>query len=110
MSGRSSPEIELKIDIEKDIEKDIEREKKKNFSPPSPEEVETYCKEKEININIETFIDYYKSKGWMVGRTKMKDWKAAVRNWARRDNEFNKNSANEKNLSDYIDKLFEDDG
>ena len=58
------------------------------FVPPTVEEVKAYCTERNNNINPEHFVDYYESKGWMVGRTKMKDWKAAVRNWER--NSFNK--------------------
>jgi len=45
------------------------------------EEVKAYCAEKEFNIDAERFIDFYTSKGWFVGRNKMKDWQAAVRNW-----------------------------
>lgn len=72
------------IELEKD--KDIEKEKikKERFTPPSLEEVESYITEKGFDINAESFIDFYASKGWMVGSSKMKDWKAAVRNWNRR--------------------------
>jgi hypothetical protein len=37
------------------------------------------------NIDAEAFIDFYSSKNWMIGKNKMKDWKAAVRTWERRD-------------------------
>ena len=53
------------------------------FTPPTVEEVRAYCIERNNSINPEHFVDYYESKGWMVGRTKMKDWKAAIRNWER---------------------------
>jgi hypothetical protein len=36
-------------------------------------------------VDAERFVDHYESNGWMVGRTKMKDWKAAVRNWSRKE-------------------------
>lgn len=63
-----------------------EEEKRKRFTPPTVDEVKAYCSETNLSINAEYFVDYYTSKGWKVGRDTMKDWKAAVRNWARRDN------------------------
>jgi len=56
----------------------------KQFKKPTIKEVEEYCKSRGNNIDANYFIDYYESNGWIVGRTKMKDWKAAVRNWERR--------------------------
>lgn len=53
------------------------------FKEPTILEVTGYCKERKNTIEPEKFIDYYISKGWLVGKTKMKDWKAAVRNWER---------------------------
>lgn len=54
------------------------------FVPPSAHELEVYCSEAKLNVGVESFLDYYESKGWLVGKNKMKDWKAAVRNWHRR--------------------------
>lgn len=63
------------------------------FAPPTTAEVASYAAEKGIRIDAQRFVDFYASKGWMVGKTKMKDWKAAVRNWAAREkgekNRFN---------------------
>jgi len=73
---------------EKDIkEKKIIEEKKpsRNFVPPSFDEVKSYISEKKYNVDAENFIDFYSSKGWMVGKNKMKDWRASVRTWAKRD-------------------------
>lgn len=54
------------------------------FVPPTHQDVSDYCQEKGYtNVDIERFIDFYESKGWMVGKNKMKDWRAAVRNWNR---------------------------
>lgn len=58
-------------------------DKNKRFVPPTPEDVRAYCKERGNNVDPDKFIDFYESKGWMVGKNKMKDWKAAVRNWER---------------------------
>ena len=55
------------------------------FTPPTIEEVAAYCKERNNNVDAEQFIAFYTSKGWMVGKNKMKDWKACVRTWERRD-------------------------
>ena len=57
----------------------------KRFTPPTLESVMGYCREVGIVIDCERFIDFYESKDWMVGNNRMKDWKAAVRNWERRD-------------------------
>jgi hypothetical protein len=77
-------------DIYKEKEKDkdiliIESGKSTRFTPPTLEEVQAYCTERGNNVDAERFIDFYSSKGWMVGKNKMKDWKAAVRNWESRD-------------------------
>lgn len=53
----------------------------KNFKKPSIEEIKNYCLERGNNINPVEFFDYYESTGWMRGKNKMKDWKAAVRTW-----------------------------
>jgi hypothetical protein len=60
------------------------RSDKKRFSPPAVEEIKKYCIERKNNINPETFIDHYTSNGWMVGKNKMKDWKASVRTWEKK--------------------------
>ena len=92
---------EIDIEIEKDIEIDKERVKKesRNFVPPTLQEVKAYCQERiregHPAVNPERFIDFYESKGWMVGKNKMKDWKAAVRTWENRRKEENGGSSNE---------------
>lgn len=56
---------------------------KKRFDPPSVDEVRAYCAERNNGIDPQSFIDFYESKGWMVGKNHMRDWKAAVRTWER---------------------------
>ena len=72
--------------------KEEERGKKARFRAPSPAEVDEYARSyassKEIDLDStdfdpERFVDFYAQKGWMVGRTRMKDWRASVRNWVR---------------------------
>lgn len=56
-------------------------EKPPNFIPPTVEEVAAYCRERKNKVDPNRFVDFYSMKGWMVGKSKMKDWKAAVRTW-----------------------------
>ena len=60
---------------------DCKGEKKKQFEPPTIEEVAEYCKQRAKGVNHQKWWDFYQSKGWFVGKNKMKDWKAAVRTW-----------------------------
>lgn len=57
----------------------------KKFVKPSVEEVSAYCRESGHSIDCGAFVDFYESKGWKVGNSPMKDWRAAVRNWERGD-------------------------
>lgn len=61
--------------------------KRKRFIPPTADEVRAYAKEKGFSIDAERFVNFYESKGWKVGSSPMKDWRASVRNWASRDRE-----------------------
>ena len=60
--------------------KDINNNNKK-FVPPTVDDVKEYCLERNNNVDPEAFVSFYESKGWMIGKNKMKDWKAAVRTW-----------------------------
>ena len=53
----------------------------KAFVKPTVEEVKAYCVERKNNVNPDKFIDFYESKGWLIGKNPMKDWKACVRTW-----------------------------
>lgn len=59
-------------------------DKPPRFSPPSVDEITAYCQERKNTVDPLAFADFYASKGWRVGREPMKDWKAAVRTWERR--------------------------
>ncbi len=74
------------------------------FKKPTLDELYSYFKEKGNVEEAEVFFDYYESKGWLVGKAKMKCWKSAVRNWIRRSNK-NTNQANE--FPDYYDRKVE---
>ena len=56
----------------------------KLFKKPSVNDVELYCIERDNKIDAISFVNFYESKGWMVGKNKMKDWRACVRTWEMR--------------------------
>lgn len=79
-------EREREGEREGEEKKNVKKESsaKRSFTPPTPEEVLEYCREKGLEyLEPQEFIDFYESKGWLVGKTKMKDWKAAARRWNR---------------------------
>ena len=86
-------EKEKEKEKEKTKEKEKERVKEKvasgaapsaRFIPPTVEDVAFYCQQRQNGIDPQSFVDFYASKGWMVGKTKMSDWKASVRTWEQR--------------------------
>lgn len=68
------------------LDKSREDKKSTRFAPPSVTEVNAYINEKGYQVDADAFVNFYVSNGWMVGKNKMKDWKAAIRTWERRDN------------------------
>ena len=70
--------------------KEDNKSKIRRFAPPTLEEVEDYCLLRNNRISPQQFVDFYTAKGWKVGNTPMKDWKAAVRTWEQRDAEKRK--------------------
>lgn len=83
-------------DIEIDIDRELKKEKEvsadesadtpqkrgeKRFSKPTVEEVAAYCQERNNNVDPQRFWDFYEAKGWKIGKSPMKDWKACVRTW-----------------------------
>lgn len=74
------PEVRLgKDSVGKDSLIRADKPPHTKFVPPTLEEVAAYIVERGSNVDAQTFIDFYQAKGWMVGKTKMKDWKAACR-------------------------------
>lgn len=77
------PNVNVNDNVNDIKENTLKSVKEKRFAPPTPENVREYCREKGLNVDADRFVDFYESKNWYVGKNKMKDWKAAVRNWAR---------------------------
>ncbi|GHU43848.1 hypothetical protein FACS1894190_14730 [Spirochaetia bacterium] len=67
---------------------------KKKFTKPSPPEIQNYCSQRNNNIDPDQFYNFYESKGWLVGKTPMKDWKAAIRTWENRDRDKTEGNQN----------------
>jgi hypothetical protein len=86
--GVMTPSAEPMQDKIRLDENSKEAVKRKRFSPPTQEQVVQYMGERGLVNGIAAsesskFVDFYASKGWMVGKNKMKDWKASVRNWTK---------------------------
>ena len=71
---QATTDKDIKIKRYKDI-------KINNIIPPSVEMVRAYCQERNNTVDPEAFVSFYESKGWMIGKNKMKDWQSAVRTW-----------------------------
>lgn len=66
------------------------------FVKPKVEEIENYCKERNNSVDAQQFFDYYESKGWKIGKSPMKDWKAAVRTWEKNDYGYHNKTVSEE--------------
>lgn len=99
-------------DIDKELDKELDKDiymgadapalkKSTKFVPPTVEEVATYCKERNNRVDASRFVDFYTTKGWMVGKNKMKDWKSAVRTWERNSSGYQKPAAPQIDRNDY---------
>lgn len=87
-SHQTSPQTtdtDTDTDNDNDIKREGEPRKRGPFTPPTVEEVKSYCQERKNGVDAERFVDFYSSKGWMVGKSKMRDWKASVRTWENRE-------------------------
>jgi hypothetical protein len=82
--------------------------KKAFFKKPTLDEVKNYCILRKNNIDAESFIDFYESKGWQIGKEKMKSWKACVRTWEKRNNKNKDNTTSHRHQKgqDYGDGSF----
>lgn len=80
---------ELRLESESEKESESESEvvtrTPARFTPPTADQVSAYAQETGRSIDAQRFVDFYAAKGWKVGTTPMKDWRAAVRNWCARD-------------------------
>ena len=75
---------------------------KVGFVKPTIIDIKEYCKERKNNVDAETFFDFYESKDWLIGKNKMKNWKASVRTWEKSRN--NKNNTNDRSTPHFHQK------
>ena len=75
---------------------------KGSFVKPTIIDIKEYCIERKNNVDAETFFDFYESKDWLIGKNKMKDWKACVRTWEKSRN--NKNNTNDRTTPHFHQK------
>ena len=68
------------------------------FAKPTVEEIAAYCRSRNNGLDPEQIWDFYESKGWFIGKTKMKNWRSAVRTWERRRRE-EQNAATSANVN-----------
>lgn len=103
---------------EEDIDKEVEREsrekavvpdgtKSHRFSPPTIEEIQAYVTEKSMNVDAEKFWNFYESKGWLIGKSPMKSWKAACSTWNLKDKPPHKALPHDPELDKY-DLMYEE--
>ena len=71
------------------------------FHKPTLEQVREYCEERNNNVNPEQFIDFYESKNWMIGKNKMKNWKACVRTWEK-NHKLTKEEERQKRIEEWL--------
>ena len=103
-SGNENVTLEKEKEKEKELEKELEKEKAnastcvracedekkpaKRFQKPTLDELTAYKQKANLAlVDCEAFYDFYESKGWVIGKNPMKDWQAAMRNWARTERE-----------------------
>lgn len=70
---------------ESSSKEELKKESAPRFVRPSVDEVAEYCRERGNKVDAQQFVDFYASKGWKVGKEPMKDWKACVRTWEKRE-------------------------
>ena len=113
---KSSFEIDVDMSASADKKTGTDKprgsDKPTRFVPPTLNEVQDFILKNGYSVDADRFMDFYEAKGWMIGKNKMKDWKAAVRNWQRgqkakrpdevgivlRDNSIDKFEKDRKNL------------
>ena len=95
-SGKTESQYRTVQNSTEQNSKGCTRAKPARFTPPTLDEVAEYVREKGYGIDPERFCDYYAANGWKAGRNPMKDWRAAVRNWERGDEEKRKEASREE--------------
>nr|DAP40507.1 MAG TPA: hypothetical protein [Caudoviricetes sp.] len=107
--NKQMPNLPSKSSYDKDKDKDKDKDESimrtRRFTPPTLDDVLAYVRERGSDVDPQRFLDFYASKGWMVGKNPMKDWKAAVRTWEKREdtgNHSNPTPGNNAWMKEYL--------
>ena len=107
--NKQMPNLPSKSSYDKDKDKDKDKDESiaraRRFTPPTLDDVLAYIRERGSDVDPQRFLDFYASKGWMVGKNPMKDWKAAVRTWEKREdtgNHSNPTPGNNAWMKEYL--------
>lgn len=106
---KQEPNVNVNANANVNVNVKEKESKKKSvrFSPPTVSDVKEYCLEKGLTIDAERFVNFYESKGWYVGKNKMKDWRSAVRGWASRERSEGKKTQPTK-FSNFHERKYDD--
>ncbi len=102
-----------RLEIGKDrLELERDKNKATRFITPTIDEIKTFLNDQEYDTDTDRyanrFYNFYESKGWKVGKEKMKDWKAAIRGWLSRDNIKKKETVAVETIDDTLDPIWEE--
>lgn len=102
-SGQTPNKVVVNRLEENREDKNIDKQgnKKKQFQKPSVDEVAAYCQERGNDLDANQFYDHYEANGWVRGKTKIKDWKAAVRTWERNAKQGMKSTSDDPYLGSF---------
>ena len=107
--NKQMPNLPSKSSYDKDKDKDKDKDESitraRRFTPPTLDDVLAYVRERGSDVDPQRFLDFYASKGWMIGKNPMKDWKAAVRTWEKREdtgNNSNPTPGNNAWMKEYL--------
>jgi len=85
VSGQSPDSVGTKSELKEEKRREEKKNTSRRFTPPTLQEVSDYCKERGNSVNPQEFKDHYDANGWYRGKTKIKDWKACVRTWEKKE-------------------------
>lgn len=102
----SGPKAETSLDIDIDKSKKNKKYKRKlnnRFTVPEIDQIADYCTRRNNGIDAQQFFDFYQSKGWILGKTQMRDWHAAIRVWERSNELYKQKHGQKGSKSDETD-------
>ena len=112
VEGYNTPSKTINTKREEKKETEERKEQKSSssrFRKPTVQEVADYCRARQNDVDATAFVDFYESKGWMVGKNPMKDWQAAVRTWEQRKGRSGRPAwKKDESLGDYYTNLLKD--